>query len=1050
MPPLEEELRIDFAPALAGIDELDQALQAAAQSFADTLASAAEAVQVPVEPDVSTFSEEIEAAADEAAPVAVVDDVDASAVTEAIDTSADEASPVVVVDDVDASAVTEGIEAAGADAEVVASVSVDSTGIDETAAGLDTLASFGAGNVLGSLEGGLGKLGAAGAVAAAGVALVGGASTQFLDAAIEKQTALQVFQQNVGNLAGELQTINVGTLSSDIDELAISLGGSDENLRLATAGIVALARASGATDEQIVTTTEQIVALAARAVTLNPALGDVGSAATRLTSALASGRAKGLIPFRIALPTAQVAEMAAQIAGGAENVDLFDKIVASAAISADKLGPTLGDTVAGGAEIVSIQFAALTERMGELFEELGTPLIIPALDLLESFVPLMQPIGELISEIAQTALPVIANLTEALAPALEALIDPMIEVVQTFAPFAEELGEFAADILTALTPALSVIAESFAAVLTAGAPLLDALGPLLDIVGDLASALSGPLAIALEVILFPISLASQAIEGLGRAIAAALDVLANINFDPESIPGFGAIVGFIEDATGFDVPEIDLSFLGDTADAIRGSFDNVNPVLEEATGNFGALGAAAGGAAPPLEEVDQALANLQAVGASGLATGIGDIGVAFQLVAQGVATGAVTSAEGVQRLLGLPIDQAAVVFDTLKASIEEFADTAAETIPTTVDIIAGLPEEARTSVRETIDVINDEVANAATFAANLQTLLDQGFDDTVANLVTQGPERGAELAAALVGGKEGLRQEFEATVTEGAAGLTDSQQALHDIATQVGANTGGPLGEATNAAFGQSLNLTGEAQLETEALIGFLQQVEVQAPTITGSPGARFREEVEAEVLATGSAIIQASLPDDAQTAAEDTSEAFAEDLDLVGPAEEELADAVDAIFRGIPQMESAAGTLGALGALAFADEFTLSEAATAGVLEGGQAVFRAIPFMNSAVGTLAVLMNLQFEASLDLVGPVLRELEEVRLVLASTTFTAPTINGGGGGGVVGPPPGGVRQAEVNFAPTYNITAPDVPTEKTLRTIDQEQGLQVTQLARRL
>ena len=171
-----------------------------------------------------------------------------------------------------------GLGAAGSDAGVGIASSTDAlsglTGASQLAAG--DLAGVGA--VLSSASA------RAAGFAGAGLAVAGTLKT-LTSNALESETATRRFETVLGDMADRIDDLSIAGFAGDLEELAERTGSSDEALRLAAARIFDLGRSADVAAPQIADTTEQVLLLATRASVLNPALGDAGAVAERLTGA---------------------------------------------------------------------------------------------------------------------------------------------------------------------------------------------------------------------------------------------------------------------------------------------------------------------------------------------------------------------------------------------------------------------------------------------------------------------------------------------------------------------------------------------------------------------------------------------------------------------------------------------------------------------------------------------------------------------------------------------------------------------------------------------
>ena len=223
------------------------------------------------------------------------------------------------------------------------------------------------------LTGSLGASALAGAGAAAGI-------FEFAQAAIDAESASQRFDLIAGDLADQVGSIDVGGLSGDIGDLALQLGSSDEAMLNATASFVTFAESTGASDQQIVAASDNINALALRAVALNPALGDAGEVATRLTNALARG-GRATTQFGIGIQSAEINARAMADTGkqNADELTQFEKAAAGAEIAVERLGNTMGTDFQQGSQNARTEWNRMTESLGEAAETAGG-VMLPAIE----------------------------------------------------------------------------------------------------------------------------------------------------------------------------------------------------------------------------------------------------------------------------------------------------------------------------------------------------------------------------------------------------------------------------------------------------------------------------------------------------------------------------------------------------------------------------------------------------------------------------------------------------------------------------------------------
>lgn len=395
---------------------------------------------LPIEADTGALSGDIESA------IAGVDglvtvDADTAGMLDAIDAVLAGVEASVTVD-ADASGIAAEVDAAvaGADTTITIDTELDASGIEgatesisqgtEQAAGsIDGLtgATAGMSAAFGLAQGEAAGVGSAisgigaGAGAAVGAfTVVAGGAALLFDAALEAQAATERLNIVFGSMADSVQQIDVGGLTGDLSDLAVSIGSDDEALKQATATIGQFGQTAGATGPLVQRTAQYIDALALRSAALNPALGEAGEVAEKLTTALARG-GRATNRFQIALDPLAIAARASKIAleDGRTEVTQFDKVAAGAALSVENLGNKLGKDFAAGSEQSVIKLKALRQSLEETLEAAGKPLVAPIMEGLEDFTPVAQELAESLGDLLSAVIPLAIDLASAFAPALE-------------------------------------------------------------------------------------------------------------------------------------------------------------------------------------------------------------------------------------------------------------------------------------------------------------------------------------------------------------------------------------------------------------------------------------------------------------------------------------------------------------------------------------------------------------------------------------------------------------------------------------------------------
>lgn len=457
--------------------DLDRAVDAAVASVDAT---------VPVLADADDVTTSIDAAVEAADAQAQVQG-DASEVTAAVDAAVADAQATVPVDADTAAAAAEiagladdaptievpvevvGAEAAAAEVASVGDAAGAAAGgvgdLSGGVAGLSAATDLAGGSAagLGNLLGNLGpKAGAAGA----GIAALAGFTHQVFTNALAAEAATHRFNTVLGDMADEVENIDVGGLSTTIGDLAIQLGSGDEEIRQVAASFFELGTSAGRSSEEVAGATEQILALAGRARALNPQLGEVADIASGLTTAFARG-GRALAGYGIALSSAEINARALADTGkdSADQLTVFDKAAAGAAIATEKFGGSIKEAIGTAADDPSIRLASLATRFDEFLESVGTPIVMPILDLLDEFIPVAEDVAGSLGEVVEAGLPLVALFAKAAA-----VFTIVLKPIELAAIGLQNLEEIVGDLASAIPdlinaiPGVGVIKDVFGAI----------------------------------------------------------------------------------------------------------------------------------------------------------------------------------------------------------------------------------------------------------------------------------------------------------------------------------------------------------------------------------------------------------------------------------------------------------------------------------------------------------------------------------------------------------------------------------------------------------
>lgn len=453
MAKVSADLELRTGEAFAEVDRLEAALQSAVSGVGESLGAQIQAAitgdyQVVIEPEVDTT--EAEAALEAAV---------ADAGTATIDVDAD----IATLEEV---------------AEAVAA-------IDGETVEIDVNVDEGAGQGLDDLTGKLDdlKTQALGAAAA-----TFGLSALFADA-LGAQGALESFNLRVGEFADEVNSINVGGLNEDLGTLAIQLGSSDEEALGAAASLFQVGEAAGIAGEDVATTTDQIVALAARAVALNPELGSLGSAIEGLTNGLARG-GRFLANYGLSLSVAEINARALADTGkdSVAELELFEKTAAGAAIASERLGDTLGADVAAGAENAQIRLRSLEQRIGEISEQVGAPLVEPLLASFDALATSAEDLTPVMADLAAADVEVAASLVDVVSGSDDAAVS--LDALAATAGDAADTGRGIGAVLDFISEKAPLASATISDLVRTSLGPLDSALRLFEVTGGLSNALT--------------------------------------------------------------------------------------------------------------------------------------------------------------------------------------------------------------------------------------------------------------------------------------------------------------------------------------------------------------------------------------------------------------------------------------------------------------------------------------------------------------------------------------------------------------------------------
>lgn len=423
-------------------------------------------LEAAVAADASQVTSAIDAAVEAADTQAVVD-ADASGIPESITAALGEVDASVEIGAI-TSGITEQIEAAITSADTELNVSANT---DEAEASLQSLAEAGgaaeegiggSADAMGALGGAsqlatgdlagvgatLGAVSARGSAVAGGVLAVASALGAAASAALESETAQRRYNTVLGQFGDAVDSgAAITGFANNLGELAEKTGNSDEAMKLAAARIFDLGQSAGVAGPQVAATTDQILLLATRASVLNPTLGDAGAVADRLTVALARG-GRALVDFGISLSPEQIEAFATSLGKSSDELTVYDRAAAGAALATQQLGERLRTDITEGADQPAIAIRRLQEEFGNALEAFGQPLLEPLIAALEAGQPALIELSNIFRDLGTVVIPLLIPVLQGLAGTLEtvsAFVDVLTAPLQAAANWIGDLGDEAED-----------------------------------------------------------------------------------------------------------------------------------------------------------------------------------------------------------------------------------------------------------------------------------------------------------------------------------------------------------------------------------------------------------------------------------------------------------------------------------------------------------------------------------------------------------------------------------------------------------------------------
>lgn len=556
---LEEELTLNIDAALSEVDRLGATLTQVTQQFSADLASALDPLQsvdvaVAVETDTSGVAGDIDSAVAEASAVVAVEADTTEAADDVASLSGDPVVVPVVADTGEARSQIDGL------GESASGASGSLAGLDSASVGLAASAGL-AGGSADELAGALGGLGAGAAVGVGAFTALAAVGAQFFDVASGNVSAAQRLDSTFGEFQGTLNDVQIGSLNTDLETLSQSLGTNASDLQDVAASLGTFATASGASQEEAAGFAQQVSVLGARAVALNPNLGDVASTTQNLQTALARG-GRFATNYGLSLNAAEIEARALADTGKATARELtqYEKAAAGAAIATEKYGADLDAVIAQGTANPVIGLKAITNQFVEFTEVVGTPLVAPILDLLTSLNPLLMGVAGAVGSLITALLPLGQGVVDALSPLATGVFDVL---GQTFAALSPAIREVATAFTSLIGPIATGLRPALDGLIAGVVPLGDALAnlvrsnqPLIQLLGNTLGVLAEGAALSVGAILQVIGELVKALDSLGvftNPLVELAEGLGLIESNATGAAGASSRLGYNARAAATDV-----------------------------------------------------------------------------------------------------------------------------------------------------------------------------------------------------------------------------------------------------------------------------------------------------------------------------------------------------------------------------------------------------------------------------------------------------------------------------------------------------------------
>lgn len=767
---VDEVVNLDLSPAFAALDDLVARLTASVAEGAANVAAALQDAVGSVDPTIDVTVADASAITDEIADaVAAVDgevDVqlgDASEVTDAISDAVAAADGEVDVELADPDALTGAIEDAVAAADTTVTVNTNSSGGGGTKeAASDFLSLASATNIAkGAAAGAKGEMqGLAGAtqglagsagVAVGGVTAVLAVLGEMVNKAAFSQSATFQLTNALGDLADEVETIDVGGLNESLNSLAVRLGGDDDAIRVVIANLSLLGQQSGKTGPEIVALDKEFIALAAHVAATHPQLGTTDQILQKLPLALSRG-GRFAAGFGISLTQADLAAEAVTegITKQISEMSIYEKAALGVTLVNRRLGDSLAVDVNKGADTAIIKLRVFRERITETFESAGAP-------LLGTVTKLGTDIGPVIDGLIGTIGRVGAGVAEFLEPILRQLGPSLGDIFGTVN-----------DIIEPLIPLLGLLGKAFGLVLTPVSLLLGQIRRLADYVHDnVPEAFRAMERAAVGAILPIIDAINHMIEAFNK-----IPVVGNIGtIDTTGLKNLGQ-----EQTTTAAAAEELAAAQGDATEAL----DAATTAAADAANQFG--GQMFSDLATGVQLFNGEILKTRGLAdqAFSVVLKLGDRArPAIDLLVKSFDKGGLSATEfqNVASGLGLSLAELATLEGKAREEADAFAQSVEKSLGNVTQAAGNLDDQGKAHIKSFVSEIQKQALDAAAFTNSIQTLFERGATQLAQTLLAAGPaaagaaREAAKSSDVQLAAQENAIQTSQRSYTEQAAAL---------------------------------------------------------------------------------------------------------------------------------------------------------------------------------------------------------------------------------------------------------------------------------------